>query len=62
MSDYDTRRPWLCRWQGPDTPLQLVVWAETIEQARLEARHHAGPTTAVAARLATNTEAGEEAS
>lgn len=55
---------WLTRWYDHATSehLELVVHATTIEEARLAARLHAGPTTAVAARLATNTEAGEEAS
>lgn len=43
---------WLCRWD--DT--QLLVHADTIENARLAARHYAGPTTAVGARLATTAE------
>ena len=33
--------------------------ADTIEQARLEARRHAGPTKPVAARIATRAEAND---
>ena len=51
----DTRVAWLCRWADQQT----VVWADTIEQARLEARRHAGPHAAVSARLATHAEVAE---
>ena len=47
--------PWMCRWDD----LQLVVWAPTIEQARLAAREHAGPVVPVSARLATHSERDE---
>jgi hypothetical protein len=51
----DRGRAWLCRWAGGE----LVVRADSIEQARLEARAVAGPAAAVSARLATRVEAGE---
>lgn len=43
---------WLCRWADQE----LVVWATTIEGARLQARQHAGPTVPVSARLASRHE------
>lgn len=46
---------WLCSWPG----FTQVVWARTIEEARLEARKDAGPTVAVGARLATQAEVKE---
>lgn len=55
--DRDGRTAWLCRWHGG----QLLVWAWTIEEARLEARHIAGPNAAVQARLATNNEKNGDA-
>lgn len=64
MTARDGRYAWLCRW----TDHALVVWADSIEQARLEARRHAGPTAAVSSRLATTAEqaawdrTGEQAS
>lgn len=43
---------WLARWdQG-----ELLVWGGTIEEARLEARKHAGPHAPVRVRLASSTE------
>lgn len=48
----DGNFPWMCRWDN----LEVVVWAPTIEEARLGARQQAGPTVAVAARLATHSE------
>lgn len=42
---------WTCKW---GTDQQLVVYADTIEEARTEARRQAaGPDVAVFARLAT---------
>lgn len=46
---------WMCRWHDG----RIVVWADSIEQARLIARDHAGPTVAVSARLATTAERAE---
>lgn len=46
---------WLCSWDDR----RVVVWADTIEQARLEARRSAGMHVAVKARLATQTERDE---
>lgn len=51
------RRPWICTWTHDNEALALLVHADTIEEARLEARRHAGPTLAVGARLATRAEA-----
>ena len=47
-----SERAWLCRWADK----QLLVWATTIENARLAARVHAGPNAPVSARLATRSE------
>jgi hypothetical protein len=55
MADQTTA--WLCRWDGA----VLLVWASTIEQARLNARRYAGPNTPVAARLATRQEIADPA-
>lgn len=55
---YDTDRAWLCRWSGGE----LIVWARTIQDARLQARANgAGPNAPVTARLATRLEQGEPA-
>jgi hypothetical protein len=48
----DQNHAWICRWDGAT----LLVWAPSIEQARLNARRYAGPNTPVAARLATRQE------
>lgn len=46
---------WLCSWDDQ----RRVVWAWTIDEARLEARKEAGPHVAVKARLATHAEQAE---
>lgn len=60
-TDWDEPEPtnttdvaWYCRWHGGET----LVWARTIQDARLQARQLAGPTVAVSARLATRLEQG----
>ncbi len=52
MTDTTTAGLWLCRWDD----VELLVNAATIEDARLEARRHAGPHSSVSARLATRGE------
>lgn len=51
--DPDASFPWWCQWDG----YTQLVYAKTIEEARLIARQTAGPTVAVKARLATMEEA-----
>lgn len=44
---------WMCQWDG----FTQVVWAATIQEARLVARREAGPHAPIKARLATTKEA-----
>lgn len=46
---------WLCRWADR----YEIVYATTIEGARLAARAHAGPSVPVSARLASQSERAE---
>lgn len=50
-------RAWWTTWPNG----AQLVWARTIQDARLAARAHAGPTAPVRARLATRAEQGLEA-